>query len=348
MWLGLYQSASIWLCVGPDLAPQVDRAAGADRRAGRTPSRIAAASDEHGKERERAGGGAAGGQSSAMARRAARRLPSAPLLRTTRPCCACLVPNATPMPVDAGKLDRAARGRDLDRPARTDPRRRSARRETGRDQHPDARGIGRDRAVEPALPAQRRRLHDHVGAPRHRRRPAGQRPDRLHPDRQASRHGALHRPQAVRHLRRASSMPSPTSRATRGRCSSACSTRSSTGWPTNSKSPGAKSRRSRARSSTITPTARVRNPELRLEAMLMRIGKAQQLLAKLRETSVSTTRLLTFLASIDAMDERHRQPPPRRKPDRRRQCAQRPQQFPRRQSDLPARRLARADQPRAE
>lgn len=44
-----------------------------------------------------------------------------------------------------------------------------------------------------------------------------------------------------------------------------------------------------------------RNPELRLEALLMRIGKAQQLLAKLRETSVSTTRLLTFLVSIDAI-----------------------------------------------
>ena len=46
-----------------------------------------------------------------------------------------------------------------------------------------------------------------------------------------------------------------------------------------------------------------RNPELRLEALLMRIGKAQQLLAKLRETSVSTTRLLTFLLSTDLIDE---------------------------------------------
>lgn len=45
----------------------------------------------------------------------------------------------------------------------------------------------------------------------------------------------------------------------------------------------------------------VRHPEMRLEAMLMRIGKVQQLLAKLRETSVSSTRLLTFLASIDAI-----------------------------------------------
>jgi magnesium transporter len=54
----------------------------------------------------------------------------------------------------------------------------------------------------------------------------------------------------------------------------------------------------------------VRHPEMRLEAMLMRIGKVQQLLAKLRETSVSSTRLLTFLASIDAVapnssDHRH-------------------------------------------
>ncbi|MEO5808672.1 MAG: magnesium transporter CorA family protein [Sphingomicrobium sp.] len=52
-----------------------------------------------------------------------------------------------------------------------------------------------------------------------------------------------------------------------------------------------------------------RQPETRLEALLMRIGKAQQLLAKLRETSVSSTRLLTFLHSIDTMakdDTNHR------------------------------------------
>ncbi len=48
---------------------------------------------------------------------------------------------------------------------------------------------------------------------------------------------------------------------------------------------------------------RQRNPELRLEALLMRIGKSQQLLARLRETSVSTTRLLTFLVSLDAIHE---------------------------------------------
>jgi len=53
---------------------------------------------------------------------------------------------------------------------------------------------------------------------------------------------------------------------------------------------------------------RRRQPERRLEALLLRIGKAQQLLAQLRESSVSATRLLTFLASTDAMakDEHNR------------------------------------------
>ncbi|MDQ3078951.1 MAG: magnesium transporter CorA family protein [Pseudomonadota bacterium] len=46
-----------------------------------------------------------------------------------------------------------------------------------------------------------------------------------------------------------------------------------------------------------------RNPELRLEAILMRIGKLQMLLGKLRETAVSTTRLLSFLGSIDIMKD---------------------------------------------
>ena len=46
-----------------------------------------------------------------------------------------------------------------------------------------------------------------------------------------------------------------------------------------------------------------RHPERRLETLLMRIGKAQQLLAKLRETSISTTRLLSFLLSLDSIHE---------------------------------------------
>jgi len=49
-------------------------------------------------------------------------------------------------------------------------------------------------------------------------------------------------------------------------------------------------------------THRSRSPERRLEALLMRIGKAQQLLARLRETSVSSARLLTFLQTTDAME----------------------------------------------
>ncbi|QNN65066.1 magnesium transporter CorA family protein [Sphingomonas rhizophila] len=44
-------------------------------------------------------------------------------------------------------------------------------------------------------------------------------------------------------------------------------------------------------------------PEMRLEAILMRIGKVEQLLAKLRETSVSTLRLLTFLQSLDMLED---------------------------------------------
>lgn len=48
---------------------------------------------------------------------------------------------------------------------------------------------------------------------------------------------------------------------------------------------------------------RRRQPELRLEALLIRIGKAQQLLAQLRESSVSATRLLTFLKSANAMTD---------------------------------------------
>ena len=45
------------------------------------------------------------------------------------------------------------------------------------------------------------------------------------------------------------------------------------------------------------------SPEMRLEAILMRIGKSEQLLAKLRETSVSSTRLLTFLLSSAAIED---------------------------------------------
>ena len=45
-----------------------------------------------------------------------------------------------------------------------------------------------------------------------------------------------------------------------------------------------------------------RAPELRLEALLMRIGKAQQLLALLREGALSSLRLLTFLPTTTALE----------------------------------------------
>ena len=44
-----------------------------------------------------------------------------------------------------------------------------------------------------------------------------------------------------------------------------------------------------------------RRSELRLEAVLTDIGRAQQLVAKVRETAVSTSRLITFLAGSERM-----------------------------------------------
>lgn len=46
-----------------------------------------------------------------------------------------------------------------------------------------------------------------------------------------------------------------------------------------------------------------RAPEMRLEALLMRIGKAQQWLATLREASLSAVRVLTFLRTVELMEE---------------------------------------------
>ena len=53
IWLGLYQSASIWLCVGPDLAPKLDRAAGADRRPAHRQQEQAVATITRGEDEER-------------------------------------------------------------------------------------------------------------------------------------------------------------------------------------------------------------------------------------------------------------------------------------------------------
>ena len=45
------------------------------------------------------------------------------------------------------------------------------------------------------------------------------------------------------------------------------------------------------------PSGRKRNPELRLEALLHRLGAVQRLLAEIRESAVSTGRMLGFLAA---------------------------------------------------
>ncbi|RIX26792.1 magnesium transporter CorA family protein [Sphingomonas edaphi] len=49
---------------------------------------------------------------------------------------------------------------------------------------------------------------------------------------------------------------------------------------------------------------RRRNPELRYEALMIRIGEMQRLLARLRESSVSTSRTLGYLGSLDIMGDR--------------------------------------------
>lgn len=47
-----------------------------------------------------------------------------------------------------------------------------------------------------------------------------------------------------------------------------------------------------------------RNTERRYEALMIRIGKVQRLLSRLRESSVTTSRMLGFLGSLDLMGER--------------------------------------------
>jgi magnesium transporter len=46
------------------------------------------------------------------------------------------------------------------------------------------------------------------------------------------------------------------------------------------------------------------NPERRYEALMIRIGRVQRLLARLRESSVSASRMLGFLGSLDLMGDR--------------------------------------------
>ena len=51
------------------------------------------------------------------------------------------------------------------------------------------------------------------------------------------------------------------------------------------------------------PREKRRNPELRYEVLMLRIGAAQRLLAKIRESSVSATRMLHFLHGTDRVQD---------------------------------------------
>lgn len=53
--------------------------------------------------------------------------------------------------------------------------------------------------------------------------------------------------------------------------------------------------------------SRRRKPERRYEALMIRIGEVQRLLARLRESSVSTSRVLGFLGSLDVVGDRDRE-----------------------------------------
>jgi len=52
------------------------------------------------------------------------------------------------------------------------------------------------------------------------------------------------------------------------------------------------------------PRQGTHNPERRYEALMIRIGRVQRLLSRLRESSVSTSRMLGFLGSLDLMGDR--------------------------------------------
>ena len=108
--------------------------------------------------------------------------------------------------------------------------------------------------------------------------------------------------------------PSPTMRgasrswcAMRRPCWSACSTRSSTGWPTSSRTSAPRSSAS-PRTSSSSDIEERRIPAARLTALLTRIGRAQTLLTKIRYSAVSTNRMLSFLGRLE--------PPARRRPSR--------------------------------
>lgn len=53
---------------------------------------------------------------------------------------------------------------------------------------------------------------------------------------------------------------------------------------------------------TEEPRTKRRSPELRYEALMLRIGEIQRILAKVREASVSANRVLNYLSSTDRID----------------------------------------------
>ena len=102
MWLGLYQSASIWLCVGPTSAPQLDCAAGADwRPAHQHQNRHGDGKHEH---RVRSGVGRERRPAWPRAKRH-RGACQAPLLSHHSAMLRLFGPDCPPKPIDAVKLE---------------------------------------------------------------------------------------------------------------------------------------------------------------------------------------------------------------------------------------------------
>ena len=163
----------------------------------------------------------------------------------------------------------------------------------------DPRGHERDRAVEPALRAERRALHDLERALRRRGRQTEERPvgfvltkDRLVTVRYVT-------PKPVRafqqHARREHSLVQDALTALYGILDAIVDRLAD-----ELESAGSEIEKISAHIFAKQTNAR-RIPADRLTALLTRIGRAQTLLAKVRETAVSTGRLLSFLSASSHM-----------------------------------------------
>ena len=198
---------------------------------------------------------------------------------------------------------------------------------------------------------ERRALHDGQRPSRRRGAAADDHADQLRPRRQPAGHGSLCDAQADPRVRRTTRGATRSSSATRRPRSFGCSTRSSTGSPTRSRASAGRWKSSVA---ADLPRAAARSGESRptkLTALLTRIGRTQTLLTKIRYSAVSTLRMLSFLRRVE----------PSARGRRRRSCAtmsrslttdvtvaERACELPVGQPHLPARRVARPDQHRAE